>query len=345
MCYRSKRLQTWVDQSNIFVLDLSTYLWSHTLKDPRSWAIINVALELGFRHLSAWTAGNAGFALATLVRVCNHFLSPAERLHVYAIYDPMDRSVDRAVERGLQQSDCRIIHVPSVRKTIFSPTELRAKVRDLAVAQTQTWNPSEYWDVTDGWDAVGMLMYRLLAAQVIRDLQPTHIVVPLGTGNLVTGILLGVKDCVQTGISPTRIEVIGALPHGENIIRQIVRRKEKTPRYAPEGPPGKEPLMPKIACTYTPLAGCIDRFLDDDRLRFVESSPRDQELALVRLAEAAQGRRILAEPSSLAPFAALPTVADEFLRGTSTERILIVNSGCGIMSAKEQRYLDQALGR
>lgn len=175
VCWRSERLQNWIWHPHVFVLDMSTYLWSQTLKDLRTWAIVNVALENGYRHLAAWTAGNAGLSLAMLVRASNHFLRANKRLRAYILYDHGDESVRDIVIDTLKRWECVMIAVPDLKKKIFDPEEIKKKVRRKAVGLSGAAKfDNEYLQVTDGWD-VGIIMYRLLFAQVIREITIRHL--------------------------------------------------------------------------------------------------------------------------------------------------------------------------
>jgi len=344
VCWRTNRLESWTNIRKIFVLDFSTYPWSHTLKDPRSWAIINTAQEQGIRHLALWTAGNAGFSLAKLVRHYNHFLYPNKRLRVYALYDVEDESmVDVHVSSTLKRWGGVLVPVPGFNKEILEQEEIRDRVKDEA-QDYKDWDQGAYWDVTDGWEAVGMVMYRLIASQVIRDLQPTHIITPLGTGNLTFGILLGVKDCVKAGvIEEGSVTVIAVVPDIQNVVEETKRRLgwKTTPFYyqSPhQSSSSGKPIMPKIVGTYTPLIASIRDELEEKRLTYYPVTLDEQMAAARKLFGGGAGRRIYAEPSSIAAFAASPNF-DETLRGKKDQRILIINSGFGLLSNSERNFL------
>lgn len=348
ICYRSERLQLWLKHDGVFVLDFSDCHPSGTHKDLRSHAIVNVAVEQGRRHLAVWTAGNAGISLAKLVRTCNHRLPANKRIRVYALFDQGDTSVDKFVTETLKNYECVLIPVPSAGKEIYSPAEIRKLVMNKAKGLPgRACRERDYWDVTDGWEAVGMLMYRLVAVQVVRDLRPTHIVAPLGTGNLLLAILRAVRDCEDAKcIERGKTVVIGAVPCGENnIVRQIERRKEVSPPYAKKRISGLDPLMPKIATTYTPLLGCIDQELENGQrtglVRYYEATAELQEKTASELSDAQYGRRILCEPSSMAAFAVLPEVRKDVLKKDAQQRVLVVNSGFGIMSEAEQNFVSR----
>jgi threonine dehydratase len=339
--FRSRRLENWLlSDAKIFVLDMSTFGCSGSLKDPRSWAVLNTAVNERIRHLAVWTAGNAGISLGRLARLCNFDLPPDRQLRVYALYDPSDRSVDRRVEAELRRTGCQVIRVAATAKTIFPPDKIRQSVQNRAEGLGE-WNPEAYWDVTDGWEGVGMVMYRLLAAQVVRDLRPTHIIAPLGTGNLMLGLQLGLQDCERAGVVvPGSVQMIGAVPLGENIVLSISRRKELTPSYSRRVADGTPPLMPKIATTYTPLLALIDHELESGRIGWCEVNAEAQRRVVEELRKPAADWDIHSEPSSMATFAALPEVVRQS-SGNGKERILVINSGSGLLSTEEFRFVEE----
>lgn len=336
--FRSRRLEAWLSFEPVYVLELASYRVTHTLKDPRSWFVMNVALEQGLRHLAVWTAGNAGLSLAILAREVNHSLPADQRIQVYALFDHHESAVDLIVQQTLRSWECELIPVPSTTKRIVPPLWIEEQIRSRALGLPGEWDHLSYWDVTDGWEGVGTIAYRLLMAQVIRDVAPTHVVCPLGTGNFVLGSVLGSRDVSaaypERRQSPT---IIGAVPEGANIVREICRRKAMQPAYAPRRKAGRRPMMPKISATYTPLLPCIDTLLERGEIRVSEVGTREHNLAARRLSSREGDRRILCEPSAMAAFAALPSIAGgpEAAGG----KLLVVNSGLGVLSAEEQRFL------
>lgn len=341
---RATRLEDWLmtDDQRIFVLNLASYQHSHTLKDLRSWAILNAAVAAGIRWLAVWTAGNAGLSLGRLALRCNMALPPKRRIQVFALFDEKDASVDKTVKAELIRAGCHLLHVPTTVKTVFTPAQVRRAVQG-EVQAIGTWDPDQYWDVTDGWEAVGLVMYRLLAAQVVRDVRPTHVVTPLGTGNLALGFRLGIDDCEAAGVVPHGIRLIGTTPCGENIVRTISRRKEMTPQYARAVAAGPSAVMPKIATTYTPLLAIVDREVDRGRIDWVELNGDQQRRAAAVLVRPSADLPIHSEPSSVSAFAALPVIRDKILAG-SAARILVVNSGDGVLSELERDFIHTAGG-
>jgi len=173
------------------------------------------------------------------------------------------------------------------------------------------------------------------------------VIVPLGTGNLLLGFQQGIRDCETCGIIDVDhpIQLIGAMPAGDNIIE--VSKRRKNPQMEPPRLPitSQRPLMPKIATTYTPLLPCIDHLVDDLKLMCVSVSQNDQLSVAGALLGKWEGRRILSEPSSMAAFAALPMIRDELNlhRHPDQWKVLVINSGFGLMSAREQRLVSTTL--
>src|SRR6185295_12857079 len=78
----------------------------------------------------------------------------------------------------------------------------------------------DYWEVTDGWDGVGILMYRLLARQVCTHERPAYIVLPVGTGDLFCGFFLGRQDAIDANeITEEDCRIVAVIPRGNSIRR------------------------------------------------------------------------------------------------------------------------------
>jgi len=333
VCYRSRRLEQWVNHSEVMVLDMSGFTWSRTLKDPRSYAIVNFAHERGLTALALWTAGNAGISLAMAARSLNHFLARDHRIRVHALHNAEDKDFEE-IKRQLELWECATLSIKRDRDPILCPTEIESYVREFSRLPHGDGYP--LWDVSDGWEAVGLVMYRLLLAQVIRDLKPTHVVAPLGTGNLMLGIVLAVQDCRAVLQDP--VVVVAAGPDGNNVVTRISDIRDS----ASVGRRRMTAIMPKLASTYTPLLPCIETAMRDGRMRFHETTARDQLAAATALLAKAKSRPILAEPSAVAAFAALHATAQE-VSSPTIGRFLVVNSGYGVCGPRERRFTERAL--
>lgn len=350
--YRIPRLEKWAGFNEIYVLDMSTYLWSGTLKDPRSWAIINTALENGVTHLSLWTAGNAGISLAKLAYAVNRHLPAEKRLHIYGL---VDSEVSLEVRTRLRTWQCEVLNVPSKSKFILDPEEIRNEVATRMVKRGQSIDSVNYWHVTDGWDGVGLLMYRFLGAQVIRGLKPQYVVAPVGTGDLLLGLHQGLADCIRCGVvEEDRCRLIGVLPVGENILDNIENQRINPVRPQKDDRPANEiaPVAPKLIGRYSPLAPCIYRLIRKRRVQFIQIDANDQLAAGQNTLDAGIDIGIACEPSALVAFAALPYlngIARDLEDGPavsrpfhSNSRVVVINTGMGVLSAAEEDVLLKA---
>jgi hypothetical protein len=358
--YRSAELEDLTGSALVLVLDMGSYYWSGTLKDPRSWAIINTALTYGITDISVWTAGNAGLSLAKLAHVANRRLLPEQRLQIHAI---VDNEVAPEIRAELRLWQCEVLDVFRQDSPVLNPDEIRGLVAARLRRSRRRLEESSYWHVTDGWDGVGLMTYRLIAAQVIRDLsslltatasEPVNLVLPVGTGDLLVGFYLGLKDCEQAGLtSRDSWRLIGALPDGANILANIRQRTmhgvvQERGKVSHGGPP----VMPKLKGLYTPLAPCITRIENEGAVEFVAVTEADQLRAGRQVLCGGIDDGVVAEPSALATFAALPHLGNSAAgrHGTkghgynSSQRTVIVNSGLGVLGRPEQIFLAAAMG-
>jgi hypothetical protein len=358
----------------VLVLDMGAYHWSGTLKDPRSWAILNTALSCGIKSISVWTAGNAGLSLARMAYALNRRLPMESRLQIYAI---VDNDVAPEIRTQLRLWQCEVLDVFRQDKPVLNPREIQGLVAARLRRARRHLDEESYWHVTDGWDGVGLLMYRYIAAQVLSEVmastgpgepdpQPLNIVLPVGTGDLLLGFYQGLKDCEAAGvIPPKRCRIIGAVPAGNNILGNI--RQRSIPGGIPAGIPvggnGQDragpftpPVMPKLTGIYTPLAPCLARIEKEGAVDFVAVTEADQLRAGRQILSGGIDDGIPCEPSALAAFAALPHVngrtngggsggsGDKPWAYQSTQRVLVVSSGLGVLDRRESDLLDRALG-
>lgn len=346
--YRLQRLEEWARFNEILVLDMGTYLWSGTLKDPRSWAIINTALDNGITDLALWTAGNAGLSLAKMAYAVNRSLPSERRIHIYGL---VDSEVSTEVRARLRTWQCDVLDIPSKTKFILDPEEIKTNVKAKMMTRGQEMNPKKYWHVTDGWDGVGLLMYRFLGAQIIRDLKPVYIVAPVGTGDLLLGLYLGMVDCERCNvIAENQCNIIGVVPTGENILDNIRNQRiNPNPVQLNQQNSKSPPVMPKLIGRYSPLAPCIYSLELRKRVQFIEVDANDQLAAGGQVLNAGMDVGIACEPSALSAFAALPYLndlaRDKEAGGPtsrtykSPSRALVINSGLGVLSNAEEEVL------
>jgi len=358
--YRAAGLEDLTGCGLVLVLDMGSYYWSGTLKDPRSWAITNAALAHGITDISLWTAGNAGLSLAKLTYFANRRLLPDVRLQIHAI---VDQDVDEEIRARLRLWQCEVLDLVRRDKPVLNPQEIRSLVAARLRRSRRRLDDSSYWHVTDGWDGVGLFAYRLVAAQIFRDLsavfpvrgsqQPMDVVLPVGTGDLLLGFYLGLRDCERCGlIEPGLWRLIGAVPSGANILANV-RQRSIPGQINGDGsnPNAAAPVMPKLKGVYTPLAPCLARMEKEGLVKFVVVTEEDQLRAGRQVLSRGIDGGIVAEPSALASFAALPYLGDSanshgghreysYDRG---RRVLIVNSGMGVLGNAEEKFLYSSL--
>jgi hypothetical protein len=123
--HRSTSLEEVTGFGRVHVVNLAGYQWSSTLRDPRSWAIVNVALENGISDLAVWTAGNAGLSLAKLVYMVNWRLPRERRIQVHAI---VDINVESEIRARLRLWQCEVLDIFRRDKPVLNPLEIRGLV-------------------------------------------------------------------------------------------------------------------------------------------------------------------------------------------------------------------------
>lgn len=341
LLYRIPELANWSDFRRVYVLDMSTYAWSHTLKDARSWAILNVAIEQRLSALALYTAGNAGLSLGRLAYEFNRRRPKSEpKIDVHVL---LDENVTDTMRVILQSWGCHTLTIDDAERRILDPPTIWRKIYPSREDEF-VGSPRGAWHVTDGWDGVGLMIYRLIMAQVLRELDVNYVVVPLGTGSLFLGSYIGIRDARGRHNLP---HLIGVVPAGENIL-QTWRHPEDVGRSGVD-----KSVMQKLVGRYSPLEPCI-AWLDErrDHVDFVEVSNE-----MVRRAADQLWGMVAFEPSGAAAVAALrgqgtsPGLIDlarKIERPThpknrvfkSDSSVLVVTSGFGLLSRLEADFLE-----
>ncbi|HEY2091269.1 MAG TPA: pyridoxal-phosphate dependent enzyme, partial [Thermoanaerobaculia bacterium] len=324
LVHRSPRLQVWTSLPEVFVLDMATYPFTNTLKDAKSWAVVNLAIERGISNIVTYTAGNAGLSLAKLIYELN--LRTSGNRVVYSLVDDSIASNIRMALRSWGSETQKLSRHEGARVVV--PKEVWRTLNARLNKSLSSDEPTPgTWHVSDGWDGVGTLMYRILIGELLHRISFDFIVAPLGTGNLVLGAYLGIQDAE----SPARL--IAAVPAGDNLLttsESTTNGRRKT---------SDDAIAPKLAGAYTPLARCI-RFLQErNEITVLQVSRQMQREAFEYLRYS-----IASEPSALVAFGALLGIAphpglaqmiahgEEDQRGTRT---LVINSGSGVFDEDE----------
>jgi threonine dehydratase len=286
-----------------------------------------------------YTAGNAGASLARLVYAANRHLAYKDRMTVFCLVDHLVPDNIRSVLRAL---GCVVAELPTTERYVLDWQTITDLAAEAAGTEAVEVLRTGSWHVTDGWDGVGAIMYRLMFSQVIQQLKIDHVVVPAGTGNLLLGAYLGLGDC-GTGLKA--VKLWAALPPGENIEENVMKG------VIPDAKRGDaDHFAPKLVGRYTPLAPCVRHIINNGArfLRVDANGMRDAGKATVG---GRAGHAVAAEPSALVAFAALKLLNQE-LRQTAAspahrpfhcdDAVLVVNSGLGLLGPSEAEFIGQA---
>lgn len=346
--FEDKRLADFAGFGSAWILDLSPYIWSGTLKDLRSWAVLSVAIEQNINHLAVWTAGNAGFSLAKLV----HRWNAAQRngQTPKTVHCLVDAFAPPEIVVTLRSLQCRVAPISTGSGAVLSREQVYHVVSSLADVG------ESYWQVTDGWDGVGVFMYSLLTRQCLALLRTQlladpwkdkniYLVLPVGTGNLLLGFVEGARHA-----GGERCKVVAAVPFGDNMMTPFLAREEAE-QHRPQLR-RVEPVAPKLTGFYSPLSPCLWHltlnrdFGDRHAVEFIAVDRAAQIEAAARVFSPAEERTIAAEPSALIAFGALKQLAQhirEYGERPQQSTVLVVNSGFGIMGREEEEFYTKSI--
>lgn len=352
--YEAPQFEAFSGFRKVFVLDMSTYRPTGTLKDPKSWAVLNCAIQAGVNHLIAYTAGNAALSLAKLAYEVNRMTG--KRITVYAL---VGSDISDNIRSVLSASGCKILPValPSGALPIVDRSNIWSYLHCHLDGTSSDVPLSDAWNVTDGHDGVGICMYRAIFGEVFRRLQPKFVVVPAGTGNLLVGASLALSN-LEDSATARKPQLIAAVPYPENIKQACYEQKmpyDRRFRLVSED----DAVMPKLTGAYSPLIPCVSYLHKTGRVHFIEVSAAMQLAAAQWMAQLPHGLRINAEPSALAGFGALAGGDDRFpgLREyardqeapsdyrslpSSSSTVLVVNTGFGVVGARDYTFLAKA---
>ncbi len=318
------------------VLDMSTYSFSSTLKDLRSWAIVNIALQEDIRHLALWTAGNAGYSLARLCYFVNQRLPRSRHLHVHSF---VDSETDPRIEFQLRRWRSSVFRVRARSHFGSSRVLLEEDMWEKVEEQDQAVDQGDRWHVTDGWDGVGILMYRLIALQVLQQriintgrCYYDRVICPLGSGDILLGFLWAIRDLYPN--KESRPSLIAAVPRTGHFLSPPSRIPKRD-----------QPVMPKLIADYTPLIPLVNDALSKEEFTPIYVTRGDQAEALTELLGGGFRLLFALEPSAIAAFGALCHLSSgrhrEAMYNPYHEqgRTLIINSGAGIMGFNEAEWL------
>lgn len=322
LTYRAPRLEVWTGFSRVYILDMSGYRWGNSSKDLPAWAIINLAREYGVTQLVGHTTGNAGLSLAKIAYDVSRRTTAPLQAHLL-----LDGRVSDAIREGLRIWGAKLHSLPSQYESATLGPSMVWRIINAAAGAVSDEAPPGMWNVSDGWDGVSISMYRIVLRELLQKLSVDYVVAPLGTGALVLGAWLGVRD------SGGMARIICASPPAHSVNAIFGSSHLISVEQAP--------VASKLAVPYTPLARCL-AFLachDTSSVDLITVSRRMQLQALDHIRSDPA-----AEPSATIAAAALRGAdgkaglleyANQHSRDVANVRALIINTGVGAFDATE----------
>jgi cysteine synthase len=137
-----------------------------TVKDRRNISLLTEADRLKVDKLVLITSGNNGWSLCQLAKPYG--------IKVVCI---VDRELSPQIKDLLRSVAYQLIEV-NLNHKILRPEEIVSFARET--------DEEVIWDVTNGYEAY----YDVLAQEILHEVQPSTIVVPVGSGSLFVGMLM-----------------------------------------------------------------------------------------------------------------------------------------------------------
>ncbi len=140
-----------------------------TIKDRRSFDIVQKAMRSGVDKLVLMTCGNSGASLASFAR--------GTRLKVVCF---INRNASAHTKASLRESCYQVIEL-NLEHRIIRPEELIAFARER--------DDEVIWDVTYGFEE----SYTPLVNEILHKVKPDYIVTPIGSGSIFMGLVQGIE--------------------------------------------------------------------------------------------------------------------------------------------------------
>ena len=152
-----------------------------TVKDRRNFYIFQEAIRLKVDKLVLITSGNNGYSLSQFAKG-----SPVKVVCI------VSRDLPTAIKQALKRVAYQVIEL-NLSQKIMRPEELIAFAREK--------EDEVIWEVTNGYEE----NYQSVVDEIARGVQPTYIVVPIGSG----GIYLGIIQALERKKMATKVIGIG----------------------------------------------------------------------------------------------------------------------------------------
>lgn len=152
-----------------------------TIKDRRNFHIFQEASRLKVDKLVLITSGNNGYSLAQFTKN-----SPTKTVCI------VSRDLPSSIKQPLKRVAYQVIEL-NLNHKILRPEELIAFAREK--------EDEVIWDVTNGYEE----QYYSIVDEIFQGVDPTHIVVPVGSG----GIYMGIIQALERKKKQTKVIGIG----------------------------------------------------------------------------------------------------------------------------------------
>ena len=164
-----------------------------TIKDRRNVTVLHEALRLRADKLVLITSGNNGFSLAQFAK--------ADGIKVVCV---VNKKMLPATKENLREVAYQVIEL-NLDHRILRPEELIAFAREK--------EDEVIWDVTNGYEDT----YGEVVREILSEVKPTHIVVPVGSG----GIYIGIVHALATKKTPITVIGIGTQNANDSIADKL----------------------------------------------------------------------------------------------------------------------------
>lgn len=298
---RSERLSELFNLPNLYIKDESCLPYG-THKDRRSEVIINVALEQKVDKIVCLTAGNAGYSLS-------RYAARAGIDYTSLVFPWVTK------ERRATLSEWgHVITIDGSRYNgILRPRDFVEIVREYdKYERRRTWG--NIWAVTNSFEPISLVAYKELFYE-IADENPDYVVVPCGSGDILIGLWLGIKEL---GLK-TKIIAVG--PKNEHPLREALKKKKDEVMIDDYS---EASYAEKLTTPFTAVLPILCKIFEDQENVYIEVDNHELERTYNLLKEVG----IRSEYSAVAAFAAF--LGRERPDIPRDAKVVIINTGKGL---------------
>jgi threonine synthase len=296
-----EKLSEVFDIPNLYMKD-DSFLPYGTHKDRRSEVIINVAIEQKVDKIVCLTAGNAGYSLS-------RYAARAGIDYTSLVFPWVSK------ERKETLSEWgHVITIDGSRYNgILRPRDFVEIVREYdKYERKMEWE--NIWAVTNSFEPISLVAYKELFYE-IADQKPDYVVLPCGSGDIIVGVWLGIKEL---GLN-TKIIAVG--PKNEHPLRQALKKKKDELVLEDYE---ESSHAEKLTTPFTAVLPILRKIFDLGKNIYLEVDNDELE----RTYNLLKNNGIRAEYSAAAAFAAF--IGRERPEIPQDAKVIIINTGKGI---------------